>query len=138
MERNPGKRTDLTSQPRDARLKGLLKSIGLDETVARKAQRIGCMPDEEMARAFEQAKAEARLLHYNELLILARPWWYKENWKARHRAIHAGAVGKMVLEHPGPFPLIYARHAMQWWRGGKRRCTSVRASPLPRDGLCPD
>jgi hypothetical protein len=79
VEPNPGKRTDLTSQPRDARLKGLLKTIGLDETVARKAQRIGCMPGEEMARAFEQARSEARLLHYGELIVRARPWWFKEN-----------------------------------------------------------
>jgi hypothetical protein len=54
-------------------LKGLLKTIGLDETVARKAQRIGCMPDEEMARAFDQARSEARLLHYSELIVRARP-----------------------------------------------------------------
>jgi hypothetical protein len=79
VERTPGKRTNLTSQPKDARLKGLLKAIGLDETVARKAQRIGAMPDEEMARAFEQARSEARLLHYSELIVRARPWWFKES-----------------------------------------------------------
>jgi hypothetical protein len=53
VERNRGKRTDLTSRPEAAKLKGLLKAIGLDEKVARKAQRIGCMPDEEMASVFE-------------------------------------------------------------------------------------
>ena len=49
----------------------------LDKT--REAQRIGAMPDEEMARAFEQARGEARLLHYNELVVRARPRWFQES-----------------------------------------------------------
>jgi hypothetical protein len=57
-----------------AYLKTLLAELKLDKTVARDAQRIGCMPDEEMARAFEQARSEATLLHYGELIIRARPW----------------------------------------------------------------
>src|SRR6266849_2128556 len=73
-----------------------------------KAQRIGTMPDDELTKAYNEAREAGRLLHYNELVIRARPWWYKENRKARHRAIHAGAVGKMVLKRPGPFPLIYS------------------------------
>jgi hypothetical protein len=64
VERNQGKRTDLTSRPEAAKLKGLLKTIGLDEKTARKAQRIGAMPDEEMARAFEQARSPPAARHY--------------------------------------------------------------------------
>jgi hypothetical protein len=60
-------------------LKDLLREIDLAKTVAMEAQRIGCMPDEEMARAFEQARGEARLLHYSELIVRARPWWYQES-----------------------------------------------------------
>jgi N6-adenosine-specific RNA methylase IME4 len=32
----------------------------------------------------------------------------KTNREAKHRAIHAAATGKMVLDQPGPFSLIYA------------------------------
>jgi N6-adenosine-specific RNA methylase IME4/ParB-like chromosome segregation protein Spo0J len=31
----------------------------------------------------------------------------KTNREAKHRAIHAAAIGKMVLERPGPFSLLY-------------------------------
>jgi hypothetical protein len=44
-----------------------LTSLRLDLKLALHAQRIGAMPDEEMARAFQQARSEARLLHYGEL-----------------------------------------------------------------------
>ena len=57
----------------------MLESLKLDIKLGLMAQRIGCMPDEAMAAAFEQAKAEARLLHYSELLVRARPWWFKES-----------------------------------------------------------
>jgi carbamate kinase len=40
----------------------LLTELDLDKDVAMKAQRIGAMPDEEMARAFEQARGEAKML----------------------------------------------------------------------------
>jgi N6-adenosine-specific RNA methylase IME4 len=88
-------------------LKNLLQKIGLDKSVAMEAQRIGTMPDEELEKAYDRARREARLLHYEELIVVARPWWYKANRRARHQAIHTGAAG-MHLEHPGPFPLIYA------------------------------
>ena len=34
---------------------------------AKEAQRIATLPDDELAKACEQAQREARLLHYNEL-----------------------------------------------------------------------
>jgi hypothetical protein len=66
------------------------------------------MPDDELVKAYEVARAEGRLLHYAELIVRARPWWYKANRETKHRNIHAGAVAKRSLDNPGPFPLIYA------------------------------
>jgi hypothetical protein len=93
------------------------------------ALRIGTMPDEETARAFDQARSEARLLHYGGPIVLARPWWYQENRRAQHRAIREGAAWRMVLGQPDPFPLIYANplrrrdRSHAWWG---------RAVALPR------
>jgi hypothetical protein len=55
----------------------LLTELDLGKNVAMEAQRIGAMPDEEMARACAKAWAEARLLHYGELIVRARPWWFR-------------------------------------------------------------
>jgi hypothetical protein len=95
-----------TSEHRGYR--ALLESLKLDIKLGLMAQRIGCMPDEEMAAAFGQAKAEARLLHYGELIVRARPWWFKESRVAKHKSIREGAARRMVLERPGHFPLIYS------------------------------
>jgi hypothetical protein len=51
----------------------LIKAIGLDKNRAQEAQRIGAMPDNELAKAFALARKEARLLHYGELIVRARP-----------------------------------------------------------------
>jgi hypothetical protein len=85
-----------------------LEKLGLTRQTAVDVQRLGTMPDDELAKACADARKAERLLHYSELIVRARPYWYKANRQARHRAIHAGAVGKMVLKYPGPFPLIYA------------------------------
>lgn len=73
VERLPGGRGKNTSGDQKS-FSGLLKALDLDKSAAMEAQRIGCMPDEEMARAFDQARSEARLPHYSELIIRARPW----------------------------------------------------------------
>lgn len=36
------------------------------------AQRIGTLPDDELAKAYDKARKEARLLHYEELIVVAR------------------------------------------------------------------
>jgi hypothetical protein len=41
------------------------------------AQRIGTLPDDELAKAYDKARKEARLLHYEELIVVARPLWYQ-------------------------------------------------------------
>lgn len=86
----------------------LIQRLDLTKPVVVAAQRIGCMPDEEMAALFEEARREARLLHYGELVRAARPWWYQESRIDKHNTIREGAKRRMVLERPGPFPLIYA------------------------------
>jgi len=45
-------------------------------------------------------------LHYADLIVIARPYWY--NRERKHRSIHDHAIDNMVLDSPGPFPLIYA------------------------------
>jgi hypothetical protein len=55
------------------------EELGLHSTVAVAAQRIGTMPDDELAKAFDEARKAERLLHYSELLVRARPWWFKES-----------------------------------------------------------
>lgn len=108
VERNRGARNDLTSGSKATRFSKLLKAIGLEGKVALRAQRIATMPDAELLKAYDLARKEARLLHYSELIVIARPYWYKANRETKHRSIHAGAAAKRSLDRTGPFPLIYA------------------------------
>jgi N6-adenosine-specific RNA methylase IME4 len=85
-----------------------IKELGLTPPIAHEAQRIGTLPDEVLKRTFEQWRNRPDLLHYTDLISISRPYWFKVNREARHRRIRAAAAGKMVLERPGPFPLIYA------------------------------
>jgi hypothetical protein len=66
------------------------------------------MPDDELAKAYAEAQSEGRLLHFGELIVRARPWWYKANREAKHRSIREVAPRRTVLERPGHFPLIYS------------------------------
>jgi N6-adenosine-specific RNA methylase IME4 len=100
VERRPGT-TSLTGLTR------LLAELGLSKPTAMIAQRIGAMPQSELRKAFAWALELERLLHIADLVTWARPWWYKANREARHRAIHA-AAGDQAIAGVGPFPLIYA------------------------------
>jgi hypothetical protein len=77
VERIHGARPKLSS-PRENFAK-FLKTIGLDNTLGMKAQRIGAMPNDELAKAFDEARKAERLLHYGELIVRARPWWFQES-----------------------------------------------------------
>jgi hypothetical protein len=78
VERKPG--YEPRSSPREKKLfAALLKTIGLDKTLGMKAQRIGAMPNDELAKAFDEARKAERLLHYSELIVRARPWWFQES-----------------------------------------------------------
>jgi hypothetical protein len=65
--------------------KWVKEQLALERATVVDAQRIGTMPDDELTKAYNEAREAGRLLHYNELVIRARPWWYKENRKAKAR-----------------------------------------------------
>jgi hypothetical protein len=48
------------------------ETLGMEASRVVEAQRIGCMPDEEMAELFEVARKEGRLLHYSDMVEIAR------------------------------------------------------------------
>lgn len=76
------------------------------ERTAQKYQHLGCLPDEEREKVFAKAREEERAVTLSELELAARPYWYQESRRTKHRNIAAAAV--TGLEHLGPFPLIYA------------------------------
>jgi hypothetical protein len=53
-------------------LKGYLLEIGLKETTAKEAQRIGALPESDLAKALARARERDTLLHFADLIILAR------------------------------------------------------------------
>jgi hypothetical protein len=109
VERRQGKRNDPTSSTRLTNFGSFLEKLGLTRQTAVDVQRLGTMPDDELAKACADARKAERLLHYNELIVRARPWWYKENRKARHRAIRAGAVGNARTSRSVPADLFEQR-----------------------------
>jgi hypothetical protein len=63
------------------------------------------LPEAELTKALKAA--QDRLVTYSDLIILARPYWYKASRERRHKAIHAKAQQVPDVDF-GPFPLIYA------------------------------
>ena len=107
VEREPGKRTDLL--PSGSRLKTVKETTGLVDREVQAAQRIARLPPSELEAFCKRARevsADGQLPTFAELLRLARPWWYQESRREKHRAIHRRA--KLSSEQMGPFPLIYA------------------------------
>jgi hypothetical protein len=88
--------------------RALLGSLGLDPSTSLAAQRIGALPENELVEAYAKWRERGELLHYADLIVIARPYWYKESRERKHRAIRASALESMTLGSPGPFPLIYA------------------------------
>jgi N6-adenosine-specific RNA methylase IME4 len=89
-------------------LTSFLDNLGLTKPTALSAQRIGALPEDQLPKVYEQWRERGELLHYGDLIVIARPYWYKASRERKHREIHAAAVELMGLDHPGPFPLIYA------------------------------
>jgi hypothetical protein len=89
-------------------LTSFLDNIGLTKPTTLSAQRIGALPEDQLPKVYEQWRERGELLHYGDLIVIARPYWYKASRERKHREIHAAAVELMGLDHPGPFPLIYA------------------------------
>jgi N6-adenosine-specific RNA methylase IME4 len=90
--------------------KSYLKTLELEWTAAQRAQRIGTLPSGELDKLFE----EQRLLHFDELIVAARPYWYKASREQKHKKIVEVAKRKMTLERHGPFPLVYADPAWKF------------------------
>jgi hypothetical protein len=69
VERGRGARTDITlGTPRPkSYFKEFIRQLDLSRKSAKQAQRLGAMPDDELAKACEVARAEGHLLHYGEL-----------------------------------------------------------------------
>ena len=86
--------------------KEYIKTIGLAETAAKEAQRIGTLPELELEKAFSAAHKQDDFLTYTDLIKHARPYWYKASRQKRHAVIVANAAA--VAGDIGPFPLIYA------------------------------
>jgi N6-adenosine-specific RNA methylase IME4 len=73
------------------------------------AQRLGSLPAAELDNAFNEARKDGRLLAFDELLRLAKPYWYKERRNQRHKDIArkaAKATSNGGAKHQ--FALIYA------------------------------
>jgi hypothetical protein len=102
-ERHQGKRT---LSPAETKLTDALARIGLNRQVALEAQRIACMPKDEMEKTLARNHQNDVLTSFSGLVIAARPWWYAARRKTRHRRIAANAIA--APEIIGPYPLIYA------------------------------
>jgi N6-adenosine-specific RNA methylase IME4 len=86
-----------------------LKDLGLTKPTALEAQRIGAMPEDKLIKAFEQWRQRPDLLHYSDLLMIAKPYWHQELRRETHQRIKAQAEAAQAEapERLGPFPLIY-------------------------------
>jgi N6-adenosine-specific RNA methylase IME4 len=73
-------------------------------------QRASYLPLKERRGVYADAKRQEILPTLDMLIDVARPYWYKESRKAKHRDIAARARAQQQTEPDtvGPFPLIYA------------------------------
>ena len=111
----------------------LLRSIDLDKNVAMEAQRIGCLPDKEMPRIFDEARSEGRLLYYSELVKAARPWWYQESRIDKHNVIREGAKRDSRSARDVRGPIARWAQSLARRRGGGRH-DHRREHPPVRSG----
>ena len=83
-------RSDLTSFGLKRSFGELLEKIGVIKSAALEAQRIACLPPDELEAFCARARKEAagQLPTFAELLRAARPWWYQESRREKHRAIY--------------------------------------------------
>ena len=83
-----------------------LKSLGTTPQTAMAAQRIGTLPEIDLAKALASAREQDVLTTYSSLIKIARPYWYQASREKKHKDIAAAAAS---ADAPmGPFPLILA------------------------------
>jgi hypothetical protein len=63
--------------------RGVLEQIGLANTDAVRAQRIGALPEPELEKALAAAHRDDSLASFSYLLKEARPYWYAASRKAK-------------------------------------------------------
>ena len=91
-----------------------LQQLRLSKPIAIEAQRINAMPKSEVERILAWAAQRNVLATYDQLVNVARPYWYQENRQEKHRKIAAQAKATIQYNDStgsiaiGPFPLLYA------------------------------
>lgn len=112
VERSAGPGRGRKGEKNQGGLESLLGRLGFSHDTATRLQRLGALPDAELASAKAAAAKEEhpedRLLQFGALIKLARPWWYKESREGKHRKIKAAASAGSSIFRRGPFPLLYA------------------------------
>jgi N6-adenosine-specific RNA methylase IME4 len=133
----PGPTKD-TFQP-GTHFRDTLKNIGLSVGAAFRAQQIGCLPFEELHKAFAASTKAGTLTTLAELRRLARPFWLKFARRAKHRAIRDAAERAPPIEGlGGPFALIYADPPWTfetWSEDGKTRSADQHYPTLSGEEL---
>ena len=110
VERMPEGRPTETTTGRSSFWKWAKQTLGMEAPRVVEAQRIGTLPEEKLTKAFEQWRQRPDLLHYSDLLIIAKPHWHQELRRATHQRIKTQAEAARAEAPPGqlgPFPLIY-------------------------------
>jgi N6-adenosine-specific RNA methylase IME4 len=104
----PGRGKKMLIEPTSFR--AFLKRLTLDPRTALEAQRIAALPDDVLAKAFQDWRDRPDLLHYTDLIQIARPYWIREARRETHKRIaeQASATKVAAPEKFGPFALIYA------------------------------
>jgi N6-adenosine-specific RNA methylase IME4 len=98
--RAPGATSELVRV--GTRFAEVLSKIGVGSRQAQAAQRVACLPYSELEAFCQRMRLRDDLPSFSELLIEAKPYWYQQSRKDKHRSIRSRA------DVCGPFPLIYA------------------------------
>jgi hypothetical protein len=108
VDRNQGARTDLTSggkHPKFSFSRYIKDILNITINAAKEAQRIGALPNAKFEKALAEAREQAELISIDDLVTVARPYWYIARRKQRHQVIAAKV--KHSDKQRGPFPLLY-------------------------------
>ena len=87
-----------------AGLTSLLARLELDRQTAMEAQRIGTLPTDEFENALKPYRGTDYFATFDQLVKLARPYWYKKSSERKHRAIRAQARSRLPQLQFNPQP----------------------------------